>query len=83
MRGGTDHHGVGLSQRLKAGRKVGRLPQRELFALASIADLAHDDQPRMNANADLNLRCASGEGTLRAPFTDHRERGKRTNPATH
>ena len=69
MRSGTDHHGVGLSQPLKAGRKVGRLPQREQFALASIADLAHDDQPRMNTDADLNVRCASGESTFRALFT--------------
>ena len=40
---------------MQAGRNIGRLTQRELFLAAATAHLAHDHQPRVDADAHGQL----------------------------
>ena len=51
--GGTDHHGVGLSEPLYPRGDIGSVTQGELFSLVPPPDLAYDYQAGVNANTQL------------------------------
>ena len=50
--GGADHHGVGLGDCLKPRREVRCLTEGQLLMPGPAPDLAHYDEPRVNAHAN-------------------------------
>ena len=52
----ADDHGIRLGDRLQPRRHVRRLAERQALGRVPIANVAHDDEPGVNANARLHCR---------------------------
>jgi hypothetical protein len=82
-RGRTQHERIGLSQSLQAGGDVGGLTQRQVLALLSAADLAHHDQPRVNADAHLEGVREAGSYSKWQPGIEGLESRQDLQPRAH